>query len=176
MSARIPATLFAVALGLAGVVVYQLAAPIAPIDDPPAQPPATHAAPAAPARFVPPPAAQFAVIDERPLFDPNRQPVSEPDPVDATVQAAPPDLSLVGIAIGGGSSIALVKPASATAAVSVMLGQSIAGWQVARIAPDSVVLRSGGREFTVRMRQAKGLPQPTLNNVPPPPVTGPAGH
>ncbi len=175
MTSLLPAGLFAASLVLGAAVVYQAAAPVAPI----AEPPLPHAAlapvplPAAPA-YVPPPPSRFAIINLRPIFDPARQPVMEPE-LSGPRSFVPPELSLVGVAIASQVSVALLKKPMVRAAISVPLGQSIDGWKLVSIGPDFVVLHAGATDFTIKLRAAHGLRQPPLNAVPPPSVTGQQG-
>ena len=176
MTAVLPGGLFAAALCLGAVVVYQALAPVAAIEDPPLHDSRTGPAPPAALRaFVPPAEDQFAIINARPLFNPARQPVIEPAQTGER-SLSPPDLSLVGVAIGGRNSVALFKKADGHAAISARLGQSIDGWQLVRIEPDFVILRSGVTDYTVKLRAAAGLPQPTVSNVSPMESTQPPGR
>jgi hypothetical protein len=175
MSFAVPGTLFAATLCLAGVVAWQTFAPVPDIEELPAQPAIVRPVPVSlPPAYAPPPEGEFAVISARPVFDPARRPVGEPEA--AGMQSlAPPDLALVGVAIGSGTSVALLKKTTGGAAISVHLGDAIDGWKLTRIEPGLVVLHAAGTDFTVKMRAAAGLPQPALNTVPPPGVTGQPG-
>jgi hypothetical protein len=174
MSARLPAALCAIALGLGAVLVYQLVAPVPVVTGPPDAVAVPVPQTLAVSTYAPPPAGQFAVINARPAFDPQRRAVAEPEELGATPDA-PPDLTLVGVAISGRGAVALMKKDDGPA-VSIALGQSIDGWQVETIARDGVTLHAGLREFTVKMREAKGLPQPALTKDPASAVTDQAGH
>jgi hypothetical protein len=167
MTAILPAGLLATALCLGAVVAYQALAPVAAIEAP-ARPDSAPGPlpPAAPPAYRPPAEEQFAIINARPLFDPARQPAMEPE-ASGEHSLSPPDLTLVGVAIGARNSVALLKKADARAAISARLGQTIDGWQLVRIAPDFVILRAGVTDYTVRLRQAAGLPQPMVNSVSP---------
>ena len=176
MSTTLPAGLIATALCLGAVVAHQALAPVAAIEEPAPRAVRPEAARRATAQdYRPPGEEQFAVINERALFDPARQPVSEPERSGAP-SLSPSDLSLVGVVIDAGHSVALLKKAEAGAATSVRLGQRIEGWQLVRIAPGFVVLRSGVIDFTVKLRQAAGLPQPAIGNASPSETPPPSGH
>jgi len=176
VSFAVPGTLFAAALCLAGIVAWQTLAPVPDIEEAPAQAAVLHAAPPSlPPDYAPPPEGEFAVISTRPLFDPARHPVAEPEAA-GTQSLAPPDLALVGVAIGSGTSVALLKKSAGGPAISVHLGDAVDGWKLVRIEPGLVVLHTAGTDFTVKMRAAAGLPQPALNAVPPPGVTAPPGQ
>jgi hypothetical protein len=175
MSTRFLGGLLATALGLGIVVAYQAMAPVSPIAEPPPQSVALRPAPLPlPPAYVPPPPERFAIINLRPVFDPARQPVLEPEQTGPR-SFTPPDLSLVGVAIASQVSIALLKKPMVRAAISVPLGQSIDGWKLVTVGPDFVVLHAGATDFTIKLRSANGLPQPRLNAVQPPPVTGQPG-
>ena len=164
-----PVSLVAIAVGLSAIVAYQALAPVTPIEDPSPRavtlrasaPPPTHMSP----RF-----EQFAIINARPLFDPARRPVSEPER-SGTAGSAPPPLTLIGVAIGAGTQVALLKRTDTQASISGRLGQWIEGWQLVRILPNSVIFRAGATHYTLKIRSAAGLPQPPLNNSGQPAVT-----
>ncbi|MEI9997331.1 MAG: hypothetical protein WDM91_22230 [Rhizomicrobium sp.] len=169
MRAWLPAGLAVTALGLGGAVFYQAVAPVTPVAELP-----VALAPVAPVTltaFVPPAEDQFAITNDRTLFDPARQPVAEPAQAGAPGDA-PPALTLIGVAVGGGNAIALLKRAEGGPAISAHIGQAIDGWQLVRIESGLVVLRGGGREFTVKMRAAAGLPQPPLRRAAAPDAAG----
>ena len=158
MMRALPTGLLALAGVLGVVILYQAAAPVAPVAAPPAA-----ARPLLRDAELPdavPPVQSFADINARMAFDPARQPAEEPR-VAGPASAAPPDIALVGVAVGARASVALLKRAGAPA-ISVHAGQTVDGWQVAQIGPDFVVFRSGASDFTVRIRGAAGLPQPHL--------------
>jgi hypothetical protein len=165
MSAMLPGALFAVALGLGAVVVYQAVAPVAPLAES-AAPDIAYRPPsvALPAAYEPPSEDNFAVINDRPLFDPARQPVAEPQ-IAGTQSVTPPDLTLVGVAIGGGASIALLKKAEVS--LSVRLGDTVDGWKLVHVEAGFVVFHAGATDYTVPLRVAKGIAQPPLNNAAP---------
>jgi hypothetical protein len=166
----LPTSLLAVALGLGTIIVYQALTPVTPIEDPVARAAPLRTARPMPPAYVPPTFDQFAIINARPLFDPARHPVSEPER-SGTASSAPPPLSLVGVAIGAGTQVALLKRADTQASISGRLGQRIEGWQIVRILPGSVIFRAGATNYTLKMRAAAGLPQPALNNSDLPAVT-----
>jgi hypothetical protein len=176
MTAFAPGGLAAICLCLAGVVTYQIIAPVAPPAAPVADPGGIKIVAPAPSQiYTPPPEEQFAIINARPAFDPARKPVAEPELTNVSVDA-PSDVSLVGVAISANGSVALVKTPDLPAAVSLRVGQSIRGWTLVQVARDYVVFRGSASSFTVRLRSAKGVPQPPLNDVPAPDVTGQPGH
>ncbi len=164
MSALVPGTLFGAALALGGILVWQALAPVPPIEVPPASK-MVHAKAEAPPLpvYEPPPEERFAVINARSLFDPARQPVAEP-PQAGAQSLAPPELSLVGVAIGPVNSLAVLKRPDARPALTAKVGQTVDGWQLVRIAPGFVVFRANMTDYTVKLRAAAGLPQPVLGN------------
>ncbi|HWD28598.1 MAG TPA: hypothetical protein VG387_15610 [Rhizomicrobium sp.] len=160
MTSLVPRSLLAVVLGLAGVVAYQVLAPVPEIPDPPAQTLPARAAPPI-ASYTPPPRESYAVVNARPLFDAARRPIAEAQALDAA-SLAPPDVSLIGVIIGPRGAVALLRAADAPAAVTVRQGESIKGWELVQVTSDHVVLRTGVNTFTISIRGAKGIPQPDL--------------
>jgi len=156
MSALVPGSLLVVAAALAAALVYQATAPAASIETSQAAAaprviPATAPLP----HYDPPPQNAFAMINARPLFSPSRAPVVEAAET-GTTSRQPPDVSLVGVAIGADKSVALLKSPNAQTAVSAVLGQAIDGWRLVRIEPDKVVFAANGTEYTVKIRAAAG--------------------
>ncbi len=170
MSRILPAGLFAAVLGLGAVVVYQAVAPVPPLAES-AAPDTAYRPPSVtlPAAYEPPPEDSFAAINARPLFDPARRAVAEPE-IAGTQSVTPPDLTLVGVAIGGGASIALLKKADAS--LSVRLGDTVDGWKLVHIEAGFVVFHAGATDYTVPLRVAKGIAQPPVNSAAP----APPGH
>ncbi len=164
MSARVAGTLFATALMLGAALVYQALAPVPPIvvggAEAAPRPPPPFPLPV----FNPPPESEFAAINARAAFNPARTPVAEPAQSGMTSQT-PPDVALVGVAIGPRKSVALLKPANGGAASSVAIGQTVQGWQLVRIDPGSVVFHANGTDYTVKLRAATGL-TPTMPGAP----------
>src|SRR5262245_8662130 len=106
----LPAMLSALALMLAGTLVYQLVAPNAEYETPPF--PARDRVPVVslPEPFATPPLAGFREIDERPLFVPERRPFREavaeaPPPA----PRKPPEVTLVGVILDGKHRVAIAK-------------------------------------------------------------------
>ncbi|HEY1629822.1 MAG TPA: hypothetical protein VGF56_00805 [Rhizomicrobium sp.] len=166
MNALVPGGLFLIAASLAAILVYQSTAPVASIE--------THQIVAEPhivplsaslPRYEPPPPDAFAMINARPLFSPSREAVVEAAET-GTTSRQPPDVSLVGVAIGMNKSVALLKSPNAQAATSAVVGQVIDGWRLMRIDPDKVVFAANGTEYTVKIRAAAGT-TPILPPAPP---------
>jgi hypothetical protein len=171
MSAPGAIGLSAVTLALGAVLAYQWFAPVPPIAVAQAKTVVRAEAPPALPRYDPPSEDQFASINARSAFDPERAPVAEP-PEEGTASVTPPDISLVGVAIGGEKSVALLKSPGAMEGISATLGQVVDGWSLVRIAPGFVVFHANGTDYTVKLRAAAGLPQPVLA----PATAVPAAH
>jgi hypothetical protein len=156
MSALVSGGLSITAAALAATLVYQATAPIPVIEAGPAKAP-IHFSTIAPtlARYRPPPPDSFAVVNLRPLFSPTREPVMEPSETGTTSQP-PPDVTLVGVAIGLHKSIALLKSPNDATATSARVGQVIEGWRLVRIDPDKVVFSANATDYTVKIRAAAG--------------------
>jgi general secretion pathway protein N len=113
----------------------------------------------------PPPIESFAVIDDRPLFNPSRKPVAAP--AAAALAAAPPpppsDVVLIGIIIDGVQRLALLHTPASPLSISATVGATVGGWRIAAIEPDHIVLRSGATEFLLNLnssRPASAQPSP----------------
>jgi len=158
------AVLWGVAAMLAGTLVYQLAAPLAPYEV--AQ---TGMRAALPARqrvkaFTVPALTEFAEIDERPLLLPARKPIKVPEAKAAPVQRQPPNVTLVGIILDGKRRIAIAKMGGAQS-VNLVPGQMIDGWQVVAIESDGVALTADEQNYKIKLQrpqagQPVGVPVP----------------
>ena len=82
----------------------------------------------------------------------------------AVTNSLPTDLSLVGVILDGDTRLALFKSASAPLAVGVSVGGSIEGWQVTRVEPDQVGMRSAAGEQEIKL--AAGKPSGQLDAQP----------
>jgi hypothetical protein len=156
MNALVPGGLFVAAVALAATLAYQATAPIPVI--------AASAAKAAPIastavqplpQYTPPPPDEFAVVNLRPLFSPTREPVAEASETGTTSQP-PPDVTLIGVAVGLRNSVALLKSPNDPVAISAMIGQVIDGWRLVRIDANQVVFSANGSDYAVKMRAAAG--------------------
>lgn len=124
-----------------------------------------------------PPLAIYSEIAARPLFSPTRRP---PPPEEAAPEepeegpaAGTDDLLLRGIAIADDSRVALIERRATGELVRALEGQSVDGWRVAAIAPDAVVLTSGGGdEHTLKIEKdgspPAGVAGRVQRQVPPP--------
>ena len=144
---------------------YMLFAPLPDIPQPAIQAHADPVDDAPPARFEAPPKQTFAEVDDRSVFNPLRVRVSGPsEPGAANTNSLPTDLSLVGVILDGDTRLALFKSASAPLAVGVSVGGSIEGWQVTRVEPDQVGMRSAAGEQEIKL--AAGKPSGQLDAQP----------
>jgi hypothetical protein len=147
----------ALAAGLA-VEIERPPAAAAPI--PPATAPGVrHDLPQASPAFVAPAQDAFAEIGARPIFAVTRRPPPKaPPPAPPAAAAAPPPpapspppvaantIVVQGIVGAPAARIALLRPPNAPAVVKVVEGDRVAGWQVARILTDRVVLQWNATE------------------------------
>lgn len=119
--------------------------------------------------------ADFAELDDRPIFVPTRHLVPLQSPGSSTVPALaaktptprplPAALMLVGIVSGPGDRIALVRPPSSQKTIDARIGQTIEGWEVVDILPDRMVVRANSIEQTVVLaKRVDG--RPTANSRP----------
>jgi type II secretory pathway component PulC len=136
----------------------------------PAQPTVRHAplfhataaevlpAPKAPSRQAMPAKERFAVIVERPLFSPSRQPPSE-QPFAASAPRL--NLSLIGVVISTEQPVALVKLDADSGPLRVNEGDEISGWRVVRIDPERILVRRDVMERELLLEfTAPALPPP----------------
>jgi general secretion pathway protein N len=151
------------------VVSAALAAGLAvEIERPPAAAPmpattapgAGHDLPQTSPAFIAPAQDAFAEIGARPIFAATRRPPPKapPRPPPAPAAAAPPPpapspppvaantIVVQGIVGAPAARIALLRPPNAPAVVKVVEGDQVAGWHVARILTDRVVLQWNATE------------------------------
>lgn len=121
-----------------------------------------------------PPREAFTEYATRPLFVVSRRPSPPPPaaPPAAKPPAPPPpsppaipasNFVLMGIIVGAGAKVAVVKPPNAPAVVDVVEGQTINGWQITQILADRVIMKSSAthEEITFRKQSEKlGTPTP----------------
>jgi len=143
---------------LAGALVYELSAPL-PEPEPPVMRLRPKAQPAAVVAAVTTPAPEaFADIDLRPPFSANRKPVAASEA--GAAQALPPELTLVGVIVGGTDSLAMLRTPAAPLADAYRVGATISGWRLTEIAPDHIVLNAGGVRSEIRLDANKPKPPP----------------
>jgi len=136
-----------------------------------------------------PPQAEFAAIDQRPLFNEDRKP-SPDDTTDATPEAPPPsplNISLTGTMLVGKPElhVAIVRENGKAQSVALKEGMPLPGdqgaWTLNRVKPRSAIFKSsGGEEVEVELAvgnpgQKPGAP-PRPGSAPATPIPGrPAG-
>ena len=122
-----------------------------------APPQSTPPAPPAPLRMPAPlpPLSRFSALVERPLFSPSRRPVAS-ERLDLGNSGLAARYRLLGIMIDGGRQTALIG--EGTRRFELGVGESLAGWTVARIEQDRVVLNSASGEAALTFRPAAEAP------------------
>lgn len=126
--------------------------------------------------YRPPGETAFLVIEERPLFAPDRRPPEAgTEPVD---EGPPPPqgldgLALTGIIRAGDEWVAIVEPTGpprpGNEALSVRVGESLRGWTVEEILEDRMALVHGSQRFEMEMTEdparRRGTPRrPAMSN------------
>ncbi|UCH75172.1 MAG: hypothetical protein JSU82_04830 [Rhodospirillales bacterium] len=104
--------------------------------------------------YRPPGESVFQVIEERPLFSPDRLP-REDAPVAVPEGPPPPSgldgLMLTGIIHAGDAWVAIVEPTGpprpGSEALSLQVGETLRGWTVEEILEDRMVLAHSDRRF-----------------------------
>jgi hypothetical protein len=122
-----------------------------------------RAAPVPPLRPAEAPPERWAAILERPLFHPDRRPRPEPVPEPAAaapaadpapvaaVPAGLPAWSLLGTAIDGAKSSALVRSPALPHPVILRRGDTLEGWSVQAIGRGRVLLERDGLRFELTL-------------------------
>lgn len=153
-----PAGLILLAALLGTDLLYQSFAPPKEFHPPPSTINFPAAAPATHTGFVAPPAGEFAEIDERPVFSPQRKPMgSQLSDVDMSQTGAPSNLTLVGIIMGPDKRIAVLKAAGSATAQNVSVGGMIEGWRVTRIESSYIVLHQDLSDQDVKLPMVFGV-------------------
>lgn len=158
---RIQIVLVAASALFVVATVYALAMPQPVLAIPQREAPAVLARPHTIQPFAPPAPTAFAVINERSLFDPKRQPVKPraiSGPGNGEEAAAPPQFQLVGVILDAQKRLAMVKSARSPLAIAIAVGENIDGWEVKAIEADRVILRSGSGETTVMLKPSTAQP------------------
>jgi hypothetical protein len=102
------------------------------------------------------PVSEYLSVSERPLFTHDRRPfvfVIEAAPVPAGPRA---EFELTAVIITSATQIALLRSNLTPTVRRVALSQTIDGWTLAEVSPDSVVLRRGEEVVTVPLRPDLG--------------------
>jgi hypothetical protein len=100
-----------------------------------------------------PPRTVYAAIAEHPLFDPARSPYvapKAPEPPAAPTLSPLREYSLLGIVIGKGTRIALLKPPASGKPLTATEGQAVDGWILRRITPRLLRFERGGVGYEMR--------------------------
>jgi len=99
------------------------------------------------------PLSGYLSVTERPLFEQSRRPfvaAVEPAPV---VPAGPRvEFELTAVIITSATQIALLRSNVTPTVQRVALNETVDGWTLAEVAPDTVVLRRGSESVTVPLR------------------------
>ncbi len=121
------------------------------------------AAPAPPAAFRMPPKNAFNQMATRPPFSRTRRPprakpapkpvVQKPAPV-AAKTVAEPQVTLVGIMIQPGKSIAMVRKPGAEELLRLGKGEDLDGWLVEGVLPDRLLLSHQGKILELELSEA----------------------
>jgi hypothetical protein len=114
--------------------------------------PAVRANPEA-SPVAPLPARDYAAIVEHPLFDPTRTPYVAPKVPEPPAKPALSPLReyiLLGIVIGNGARIAVLKPPANGKPVIAAEGQAVGGWTLRRITPNGLRFESGEAGYDMR--------------------------
>lgn len=98
----------------------------------------------------------------RPLFSPTRHPpimpVALPPPlptVPLVTKPQPPSVILIGVIVSPSIRLAILKPDNGSKPLTLSENQSIDGWTVVKIEPDSVILGNQSERFSLKLRRAQ---------------------
>lgn len=164
---RSQAALLSLCAILLALLIYELTAPLTLLEPPQIRLHRLEMAIAPPQLFMAPPLANFSVIDDRPVFNPLRQPVKGVQtPGETAAGAAPPKFALVGIIVDGQNKLAMIKMPGAAFATSVAIGGDVAGWQVSQIEADGIVLHSGSSDYTIKLNSNRDNATPVAGDQP----------
>lgn len=162
----------AVLLSLCGLLlaalIYELTAPLAVLEPPQIRLNRGNAVVVQPPAFMAPSSLSFAVINDRPVFNPLRQPIRQTAlPGETASATAPPvQVTLIGVIVDGQNKLALIKLPGAAFASGVAIGGNIAGWQVSQITPDGIVLHSGSSDYTIKLNGGENGSTPASGGQP----------
>jgi hypothetical protein len=140
-------------LGAAALLAALTVWPFLPAAEPP---PVESAAASPPPALAPlPPLSRFAAVVERPLFTPSRRPLAA-ESVDLGSGGLDARYRLLGVTIAGDRGRALLAEGGRRFEIGV--GDSLAGWTVARIEQSRVVLESPTGEAALTLKRAAEPP------------------
>jgi hypothetical protein len=111
-----------------------------------------------PGRYQPPGEADFTVIENRPLFAPDRRPTDSESPAGADAPVTPAALdgvALTGIIGAGADRVAIVEPKGpprpGVEALSLRVGDELRGWTLEAIEDDRILLVTKTQKFYMEM-------------------------
>jgi general secretion pathway protein N len=137
-----------------------------PVTDAPAAPAGAAAGDEAPVGDALAALEAFTVVGERTLFMPTRRPPEPPEaPAPNTPQPPkpppppPPDLEVHAIVREGERWIAVISRTRGGEPVQAQPGDTVHGWEVTAIDPETVQLRAGSRVVSLRLRPELVLPR-----------------
>ncbi|MCP1337874.1 hypothetical protein [Futiania mangrovi] len=160
MIVRVLATLAALAgIAFAAVALQLSARPLPEVTGGRTEPavPATMAV--RPARPNPPDLSQFAALEQRPPFSPDRRPPRDMPPPPPPIPKSEPSVverleaRLIGIMTDGDERFAILAPTRGSATEFLRRGQEIEGWTVEEIEERRVILRKGAEREEVLLFQ-----------------------
>jgi hypothetical protein len=102
-----------------------------------------------------PPLDSYDLVGERPLFvEGRRPPAEEPEEEEEPVveETPPPELTLMGVYMTPEGATALVRNEETKEVLRRRTGEDIAGWQVASIEADRLVVSQGENEEVLPLR------------------------
>lgn len=98
-------------------------------------------------RLAPPPLSQFVDMAERPLFYVERR-MPEPPAEAAAAPQTPLRLKLEGIAIAGGSRVAVLRNLNGNGLVQLMEGETHNGWTLDELSSTAATFSRDGEQHT----------------------------
>jgi hypothetical protein len=152
MNGLVPAALVTALFAMGAAIAYDILAPLPRSEASESPDRTTEGSPSAAPVFVPPPIQTFSVVNRRPLFSRSRQAISDPVEVDNSDDGSQGSgIQLVGIMIGMGRSVALLRSVATAETAGLSPGDSFQGWQLVTIGPAEAVLRSAARNIAIRL-------------------------
>ena len=148
----------------------------APADGAPAEPGTGAGDGAGPGSYRPPGETAFLVIEQRPLFAPDRRPPEEEPPAAGSDPVGPASLdglALTGIVGAGAQRVAIVEPAQAARGgqaggepLSLRVGDELRGWTVEAVEADRIILANGPQTHEMELvddpaRRRRTAPRPS---------------
>jgi type II secretory pathway component PulC len=115
----------------------------------------------------------YEEITKRPLFNSDRTPEEvhvEEQTIETSTAGRRPDLTLIGIVLTDDEQLALVRSRKSPKIQRVKLDESLEGWKLAELKPNTAVFRSGTRDLTLELnrrgdpKKARQLKKKQANN------------